>query len=98
MSSGFRSTVTLFGYAPESNRQRPVKSGLPDVRGAGALRFGAPSGVRGRPGVFSLIHWASADPAASVTTPRITSARERRDIGGLPFWIADVSDYIRPPV
>jgi hypothetical protein len=35
----------------------PEKSGLPpEVFGAGARRFGLPSGVRGVPGVGKLIH------------------------------------------
>src|SRR5436190_20872698 len=37
--------------------QRPAKSGLPPVRGAGAVRFGLPSRVRGTPRAGSLIHW-----------------------------------------
>src|SRR5882762_4622850 len=41
--------------------QIPLRSGWPsDARGAGALRLGLPSLVRGVPGKGSLIHWACA--------------------------------------
>src|SRR5258708_3363614 len=43
----------------------PDKSGLPsDVRGAGAVRFGFPSAVRGIPGVGKLNHWAHRGTAS----------------------------------
>src|SRR5205809_7079118 len=39
--------------------QIPLRSGWPsEARGAGALRLGLPSLVRGVPGKGSLIHWA----------------------------------------
>ena len=39
--------------------QTPERSGFPSaVFGAGAVRLGLPSGVRGRPGVGKLSHWA----------------------------------------
>src|SRR2546427_11331611 len=41
--------------------QIPLRSGWPsEARGAGALRLGLPSLVRGVPGNGSLIHWACA--------------------------------------
>src|SRR5947208_15553874 len=41
--------------------QIPLRSGWPsEARGAGALRLGLPSLVRGVPGKGSLIHWACA--------------------------------------
>src|SRR5262245_9935208 len=47
--------------------QIPVRSGCPsEARGAGAVRLGLPSVVRGVPGNGTLIHWACAVKA----TPR----------------------------
>src|SRR5439155_27296727 len=43
------------------------------VRGAGAVRFGLPSDVRGMPGVFRSSHWASA---GIVPTIRTSAARK----------------------
>src|SRR5262245_45646312 len=41
--------------------QIPLRSGWPsEARGAGALRLGLPSLVRGVPGKGTLIHWACA--------------------------------------
>src|SRR5437016_12823845 len=41
--------------------QIPLRAGWPsEARGAGALRLGLPSLVRGVPGKGSLIHWACA--------------------------------------
>ena len=51
----------------------PDRSGLPSgARGAGALRFGLPSAVRGMPGVLRSSHWASA---GIVPTTRTSAAR-----------------------
>src|SRR5688572_4717766 len=50
----------------------PVKSGLPSgPRGAGAVRFGVPSGLRGMPGVGRSSHWA---PAGIVPTISMSAA------------------------
>jgi len=53
----------------------PDKSGLPStVRGAGADRFGLPSGRRGIPGVGYTIHWALTD-AQQTHTSKINATR-----------------------
>src|SRR5206468_2128508 len=50
----------------------PVKSGfLSGPRGAGAVRFGLPSAVRGMPGQRRSNHWA---PAGIVAAIRMTAA------------------------
>src|SRR5215471_17360082 len=52
MSSGFKSVAILVLYGLYLIAQRPERSGLPSfVLGAGAARFGLPSGSRGMPGV-----------------------------------------------
>src|SRR5262245_56733928 len=51
----------------------PVKSGFPfGARGAAAVRFGAPSALRGISGVFRSTHWARA---GVVATRRASAAR-----------------------
>src|SRR6267154_2120507 len=46
---------------PGEGRQSPASSGLPsDVRGAGAVRLGLPSAVRGTFGVGTVSHCADA--------------------------------------
>src|SRR6476659_5037171 len=57
--------------------QTPVRSGLPSSAfGAGADRFGLPSGRRGSPGV-GLVHWAAApadrSDATAATTTRLAT-------------------------
>src|SRR5215831_9458988 len=60
-SVGLRSAAIFIRYLPALMPQTPDKSGFPsEVRGAGAFRFGLPSGVRGVPGVGYAIHWAQA--------------------------------------
>src|SRR5687767_3699121 len=61
-SPGCMSTVMLlYKRSPPAFCHRPDRSGLPSVvRGAGAARFGFPSGRRGMPGVGSFSHWASS--------------------------------------
>src|SRR5215467_7351208 len=51
--------------------------------GAAAFRSGLPSGRRGRPGVFSVIHWASPAVVTHITAPATSSVLYRRDMGGL---------------
>src|ERR1051325_10162302 len=51
----------------------PLKSGLPSgPRGAGAVRFGLPSAVRGMPGVFRSSHCA---PAGAVPIVNMSATR-----------------------
>src|SRR5262245_57809850 len=97
ISSGFRSTVTLFVYGSALNRHKPVKSGFPDWRGAAAFKLGFPAAVRGRPGVFNVIHCDSAVPAASVTAAAAIITVGKRDIG--PFLPATPQNDLlsRPP-
>src|SRR5262249_60255653 len=93
--------MTLFAYGSALNRQRPERSGLPDARGAAAFRSGLPSTVRGRPGVFSVIHCASTVIEANVTTPTARSTLGKRDIKHFLFFETGrwwISDYIRPAV
>src|SRR5262249_48247256 len=82
MSSGFRLAARLksYPYSPvRPARQMPDKSGLPSaVRGAGAERFGLPSGKRGTPGVGWLIHCcaiAGADNAHTSSAAAIPMSR-----------------------
>src|SRR5439155_8475044 len=59
-----------------SASQMPEKSGFPSrVRGAGALRFGAPEARRGTPGVSILNHCADTGAVSSASTPAIAAAR-----------------------
>src|SRR6266849_5897946 len=62
MSLGLRSAAIFRRYGLFIGpRQMPERSGLPSaVFGAGAERFGLPSGKRGTPGVAKLIHCAAA--------------------------------------
>src|SRR5712692_9408898 len=55
--------------------QIPEKSGLPSgSRGAGALRLGLPSAVRGTSAVGYFSHWPSATPGAHVTAKTIIAS------------------------
>src|ERR1700680_4578376 len=66
-SPGFISAAMFCRYLPFIC-QIPPSSGFPSgPRGAGAVRFGRPSGVRGIPGVVTLNHCADAGSAASST-------------------------------
>src|SRR5262245_18303908 len=57
--------------------QIPLRSGWPsEACGAGALRLGLPSSVRGVPGKGSLIHWACAVEARPRTRKRIVTKFE----------------------
>src|SRR5215471_11257422 len=54
--------------------QMPDKSGLPSgCLGAGAVRFGLPSAVRGMPGVGYLIHCAESDLLV-IAAPSMTAS------------------------
>src|SRR5215471_20118510 len=54
----------LRAYLGEIRFQRPERSGWPSgARGAGAARFGLPSGVRGTPGVGRFSHCAAKGAA-----------------------------------
>jgi hypothetical protein len=46
----------------------PLRSGLPPARGAGAVRFGEPSALRGTLGVGTSNHWAASGNAAANRT------------------------------
>src|SRR5689334_14858462 len=73
MSAGASSAV-IFAPMPIStpSRQSPERSGLPsEALGAGAVRFGLPSGVRGMPGVGWSSHWAVTSPAGKSTAAQI---------------------------
>src|ERR1051326_2372835 len=50
---------------PGAFSHTPPRSTWPPVLGAGAVRFGLPSAIRGIPGVGYVIHWAT--PAACNT-------------------------------
>src|SRR5437868_663372 len=67
-SPGFRSLAKsrrYFGFG----FQMPDKSGFPSASlGAGAVKFGLPSAVRGTPGVVSFSHWAATGQAANNMT------------------------------
>src|SRR5437016_11677765 len=57
--------------------QIPLRSGWPsEARGAGALRLGLPSLVRGVPGKGSLIHWACAVKTRPRTRKRFVTKFE----------------------
>src|SRR5947209_13238439 len=61
----------LLSYLAKILCHRPERSGLPSaVRGAGAVRFGLRSGVRGMPGVGYFSHCA----ARGVVIPKIANA------------------------
>src|SRR5688500_967623 len=63
---------------PSTAFQSPLKSGLPSgSRGAGAVRFGLPSAVRGSLGSGCFSHWASDDRAAEMIN---TAVRKNRRI------------------
>src|SRR5207253_11145836 len=65
-----------FGSGPSYRIQTPDKSGLPSApRGAGALRFGLPSGPFGTPGTGRNGHCADNDDD-TVTTMAINTAVE----------------------
>src|SRR5688572_24266203 len=64
----------LRAYFGENFVHRPDRSGFPSgPRGAGAVRFGLPSAVRGMPGVFRSSHWASTE----IAPPRKMSAARK---------------------
>src|SRR5437868_14793883 len=71
-SPGFRSTARFtrnlgFGF------QIPVRSGLPSaIFGAGAVRFGLPSGVRGTFGVLLASHCAETATVNSAANAIVT--------------------------
>src|SRR6185295_2283186 len=55
------SAAMFWRYLPSATRQIPDMSGLPSAAfGAGAARFGFPSGSRGVLGRGRLAHWASS--------------------------------------
>src|SRR5262249_51227593 len=57
--------------------QIPLRSGCrSEARGAGAVRFGLPSLVRGVPGKGSLIHWACAVKARPIARKRFVTKFE----------------------
>src|SRR5688572_8407385 len=57
--------------------QIPLRSGWPsEARGAGALRLGLPSWVRGVPGKGTLIHWACAVKARPKARKRLVTSVE----------------------
>src|SRR5256885_8069289 len=57
--------------------QIPLRSGWPsEARGAGALRLGLPSLVRGVPGKGSFIHWACAVKARPRAKKRLVTMVE----------------------
>src|SRR5215510_3254664 len=57
--------------------QIPLRSGWPsEARGAGALRLGLPSLVRGVPGKGRLIHWACAVKARPRARKRLVTKFE----------------------
>src|SRR5215467_7689793 len=57
--------------------QIPLRLGWPsEARGAGALRLGLPSLVRGVPGKGSLIHWACALKAKPRARKRLVAKFE----------------------
>src|SRR6185295_17299715 len=57
--------------------QIPLRSGWPsEARGAGALRLGLPSLVRGVPGKGRLIHWACAVKARPRARKRLVTRFE----------------------
>src|SRR6266852_9184132 len=59
----------LRGYLGEILCHKPDRSILPSgVRGAGAVRFGLPSGVRGMPGVGCFSHCAASGVASADKT------------------------------
>src|SRR6185436_1115358 len=57
--------------------QIPLRSGWPsEARGAGALRLGLPSLVRGVPGKGTLTHWACAVKARPRARKRLVTKLE----------------------
>src|SRR5579862_544274 len=73
--------------AAVSSRQMPERSGLPSaVRGAGAERFGLPSGRRGMPGALRSNHCAAAGDDA-VNEARVARAAIAHAFAGLMFLI-----------
>src|SRR5947207_13979980 len=77
--------------------QSPVMSGLPSaVFGAGADRFGLPSGVRGIPGVGYLIHCADTDTVVSRSAPMVSRLAFMRDV--LILLFCDSCSVTRSPV
>src|SRR6185503_8880428 len=57
--------------------QIPLRSGWPsEARGAGALRLGLPSLVRGVPGKGTLTHWACAVKARPMMRKRLVTKFE----------------------
>src|SRR5688572_2966689 len=77
----------LRAYFGENFVHRPDRSGLPsEARGAGAVRFGLPSAVRGMPGVWCLSHCAASGvlrPTARIATTMLCMATPR-----LYFFVA----------
>src|SRR5215468_5437987 len=77
-SVGLRSAAIFMRYLPALMPQTPDKSGFPsEVRGAGAFRFGLPSGVRGMPGVGYLIHCAGAGVETRPTKTATAAPRKQ---------------------
>src|SRR4051812_23884061 len=75
ISSGFKSAAMLREYLGEILVHSPDRSGLSSsVRGAGAARFGLPSGVRGKPGVEWCSHCAPSGTLKATVTTAINEA------------------------
>src|SRR6185436_16000520 len=74
MSSGLMS-LAMFPTKPPAGIHSPDMSGLPSaVFGAGADRFGLPSGVRGIPAVGYLSHCGAGDAAITNAAMNIANA------------------------
>ena len=61
--------------------------------GAGALRFGVPSGRRGIPAVGYLSHWASTTAMAAITATAMTTARRAALVEVRFFTTTSRADY-----
>src|SRR5215831_15272224 len=57
------SAAKFWRYFPVATRQMPDRSGFPPTVGAGADKFGLPSGFRGVFGTATAIHWPSKTTA-----------------------------------
>src|SRR5438128_6314185 len=98
-SPGLRSATLPMALSGLIHCHRPERSGLPSaVRGAGAVRFGLASGVRGMPGVGYFSHCA----ASGVVIPQIANATiintQKRDLAMISAssLLEDGSNLILP--
>src|SRR6185369_9595987 len=96
MSSGLRSAAMLREYFGDTFNHRPERSGLPSgARGAGALRFGLPSAVRGRPAVGCVNHCAPSDTLNPTAIAAMSEGFTAAPSGAVILTLRVVAAHVR---